>query len=143
MFESTSLQRNSEQIELTDRFSKGSIVEEFGVAIRSNMKDAIANGTPRLPIFAVASQQDEATAIVSKVAILAQGGGGRIAIFVRKRGALANLITDELTKEGMSYFNGLFSDAAPESLNSMRLLYPGLPRQRLEIRASAGLLRTK
>ncbi len=59
-------------------------------------------------------QQDEAIAIVSKVAVLAHGGGGKIAILVRKRGALANLITDELTKEGMSYFNGLFSDADPE-----------------------------
>lgn len=31
--------------------------------------------------------------------MLAQGSGGKIAILVRKRGALANLITDELTKE--------------------------------------------
>lgn len=46
--------------------------------------------------------------------MLAQGSGGKIAILVRKRGALANLITDELTKEGMSYFNGLFSDTEPE-----------------------------
>lgn len=59
-------------------------------------------------------QQDEATAIVSKVAVLAQGSGGKIAILVRKRGALANLITDELNKEGMSYFNGLFSDTEAE-----------------------------
>lgn len=46
--------------------------------------------------------------------MLAQGGGGRIAILVRKLGALANLITDELAKEDISYFNGLFSDTDPE-----------------------------
>ena len=40
--------------------------------------------------------------------MLAQGSGGRIAILVRKLGALANLITDELTKEDSSYFDGLF-----------------------------------
>lgn len=33
---------------------------------------------------------------VSKVAMLAQGSGGRIAILVRNLGALANPITDEL-----------------------------------------------
>lgn len=48
------------------------------------------------------------------LAVLAHGGGGRSAILVRKRGALANLITDKLTKEEMSYFNGLFSDTEPE-----------------------------
>lgn len=102
------------ELEQNHRFSGGSIVGELGAAIRSNMKDAIASGTPRLPIFVGAAQQDEATAIVSKVATLAQGGGGRIAILVRKRGALANFITDELTKEGVAYFNGLFSDTDPE-----------------------------
>lgn len=59
-------------------------------------------------------QQDEAIAIVSKVAVLAQGGGGKIAILVRKLGALADLITDEPAKEDISYFNGLFSDTVPE-----------------------------
>lgn len=102
------------ELEHNHRFSGGSIVGELGAAIRSNMKGAIASGTPRLPIFVGASQQDEATAVVSKVAALAQGGGGRIAILVRKRGALADLIMDELAKEEMSYFNGLFSDTDPE-----------------------------
>lgn len=102
------------ELEHNHRFSGGSIVGELGAAIRSNMKSVIASGTPRLPIFVGATQQDEAVAVVSKVAALAQGGGGRIAILVRKRGALANLITDELTKEEMSYFNGLFLDTDPE-----------------------------
>lgn len=102
------------ELEHNHRFSGESIVGELGAAIRSNMKSVIASGTPRLPIFVGATQQDEAVAVVSKVAALAQGGGGRIAILVRKRGALANLITDELTKEEMSYFNGLFSDTDPE-----------------------------
>lgn len=102
------------ELEHNHRFSGGSIVGELGAAIRSNMKGVIAGGTPRLPIFVGAAQQDEATAIVSKVTTLAQGGSGRIAILVRKRGALANLITDELTKEEMPYFNGLFSDTDPE-----------------------------
>lgn len=102
------------ELEHNHRFSGRSIVGELGAAIRSNMKGAIASGTPRLPIFVGAAQQDEAAAIVSKVAALAQGGGGRIAILVRKRGALANLIMDELAKEEMSYFNGLFSDTDPE-----------------------------
>ena len=48
------------------------------------------------------------------LAVLAQGGGVRVAILVRKCGALANLITDELAKEGTSYFNGLFLDTGPE-----------------------------
>lgn len=102
------------ELEHNHRFSGGSIVGELGAAIRSNMKGVIAGGTPRLPIFVGAVQQDEAAAIVSKVAALARGGGGRIAILVRKRGALANLIMDELIKEEISYFNGLFSDTAPE-----------------------------
>lgn len=114
------------ELEQNHRFSGGSIVGELGAAIRSNMKDAIASGTPRLPIFVGAAQQDEATAIVSKVATLAQGGGGRIAILVRKRGALANLITDELTKEGMSYFNGLFSDTDPEFIEFNALALSGI-----------------
>ena len=102
------------ELEHNHRFSGGSIVGELGAAIRSNMKGAIAGGTPRLPIYVGAAQQDEATAIVSKVAALTRGGGGRIAILVRKRGALANLIMDELIKEEIPYFNGLFSDTAPE-----------------------------
>lgn len=103
------------ELEHNHRFpGGGSIVGELGAAIRSNMKGVIAGGTPRLPIYVGAAQQDEATAIVSKVAALARGGGGRIAILVRKRGALANLIMDELIKEEISYFNGLFSDTAPE-----------------------------
>lgn len=102
------------ELEHNHRFPGGSIVGELGAAIRSNMKGVIAGGTPRLPIYVGAAQQDEATAIVSKVAALARGGGGRIAILVRKRGALANLIMDELIKEEISYFNGLFSDTAPE-----------------------------
>lgn len=102
------------ELEHNHRFSGGSIVGELGAAIRSNMKGAIASGTPRLPIYVGAAQQDEATAIVSKVAALAQGGGGRIAILVRKRGALADLIMEELTKEGIPYFNGLFSDTSQE-----------------------------
>lgn len=102
------------ELEQNHRFSGGSIVGELGAAIRSNMKGAIAGGTPRLPIYVGAAQQDEATAIVSKVAALARGGGGRIAILVRKRGALADLIMDELIKEEIPYFNGLFSDTAPE-----------------------------
>ena len=102
------------ELEQNHRFPGGSIVGELGTAVRSNMKGSLVGGTPRLPIFVGSTQQDEATAIVSKVTALAQGGGGRIAILVRKRGALANLITDELTKEGVSYFNGLFSDTDPE-----------------------------
>lgn len=102
------------ELEQNHRFSGGSVVGELGAAIRSNMKGAIAGGTPRLPIYVGAAQQDEATAIVSKVAALARGGGGRIAILVRKRGALADLIMDELIKEEIPYFNGLFSDTAPE-----------------------------
>ena len=102
------------ELEHNHRFSGRSIVGELGAAIRSDMKGDLPNGTPRLPIFVGASQQDEATAIVSKVAVLAQGGGGRIAILVRKRGALANLIMDELAKGELSYFNGLFSDTDPE-----------------------------
>ena len=102
------------ELEHNHRFPGGSIVGELGAAIRSNMKGVIAGGTPRLPIYVGAAQQDEATAIVSKVAALARGGGGRIVILVRKRGALANLIMDELIKEEISYFNGLFSDTASE-----------------------------
>ena len=102
------------ELEHNHRFSGGSIVGELGAAIRSDMKGDLPNGTPCLPIFVGAAQQDEATAIVSKVAVLAQGGGGRIAILVRKRGTLANLIMDELAKEELSYFNGLFSDTDPE-----------------------------
>lgn len=102
------------ELEHNHRFSGGSIVGELGAAIRSDMKGDLPNGMSRLPIFVGAAQQDEATAIVSKVAVLAQGGGGKIAILVRKRGALANLIMDELAKEELSYFNGLFSDTDPE-----------------------------
>lgn len=102
------------ELEHNHRFSGGSIVGELGAAIRSHMKGAIVGGTPRLPIFVGAAQQDEATAIVSKVTALIQVGGGKIAILVRKRGALADLIMNELVKEEMPYFNGLFSDTAPE-----------------------------
>lgn len=102
------------ELEQNHRFSGGSIVGELGAAIRSHMKGAIVSGTPRLPIFVGAAQQDEATAIVSKAAALIQVGGGKIAILVRKRGALADLIMEELTKEGISYFNGLFSDTSQE-----------------------------
>lgn len=100
------------ELEHNHRFSGGSIVGELGAAIRSNMKGAIASGMPRLPIYVGAAQQDEATAIVSKVAAHIQVGVGRIAILVRKRGALADLIMEELAKEGISYFNGLFSDTS-------------------------------
>lgn len=100
------------ELEHNHRFSGGSIVGELGAAIRSNMKGAIASGMPRLPIYVGAAQQDEATAIVSKVAAHIKVGVGRIAILVRKRGALADLIMEELAKEGISYFNGLFSDTS-------------------------------
>lgn len=102
------------ELEHNHRFSGRSIVGELGAAIRSNMKGDLASGAPRLPIFVGATQQDEAAAVVSKVAALAQGDGGRIAILVRKRGALADLIMEELAKEDISYFNGLFSDTSQE-----------------------------
>lgn len=102
------------ELEHNHRFSKGSIVGELGAAIRSSMKGDLPNGMPRLPIFVGAAQQGVAKAIVSKVAALAQSSGDRTAILVRKRGALANLIMDELIKEEMPFFNGLFSDTAPE-----------------------------
>ena len=108
----TDLRLTPLELEHNHRFSGRSIVGELGAAIRSNMKGTIAGGTPRLPIFVGSTQQDEATAIVSKVTALAQSSGGRIAILVRKRGALADLIMEELAKEGISYFNGLFSDTS-------------------------------
>lgn len=108
----TDLRLTPLELEYNHRFSGRSIVGELCAAIRSNMKGTIASGTPRLPIFVGSTQQDEATAIVSRVMALAQSGGGRIAILVRKRGALADLIMEELTKEGISYFNGLFSDTS-------------------------------
>lgn len=110
----TDLRLTPLELKYNHRFSGRSIVGELGAAIRSNMKGTIAGGTPRLPIFVGSTQQDEATAIVSKVTALAQSSGGRIAILVRKRGTLANLIMDELAKEELSYFNGLFSDTDPE-----------------------------
>lgn len=110
----TDLRLTPLELKYNHRFSGRSIVGELGAAIRSNMKGTIASGTPRLPIFVGSTQQDEATAIVSKVTALAQSSGGRIAILVRKRGTLANLIMDELAKEELSYFNGLFSDTDPE-----------------------------
>lgn len=88
-------------------------------------------------------QQDEVTSIVSKVAVLAQGSGGKIAILVRKRGALANLIADELTKEGMSYFNGLFSDTEPEFIEFNAFALSRITDEASGEKASAGLLRTK
>ena len=110
----TDLRLTPLELERNHRFSGRSIVGELGAAIRSSMKGSLVSGAPRLPLFVGATQQDEAAAVVSKVAALAQGDGGRIAILVRKRGVLANLITDELTKEEISYFNGLFSDTDPE-----------------------------
>ena len=110
----TDLRLTPLELERNHRFSGRSIVGELGAAIRSSMKGSLVSGAPRLPLFVGATQQDEAAVVVSKVAALAQGDGGRIAILVRKRGVLANLITDELTKEEISYFNGLFSDTDPE-----------------------------
>lgn len=75
--------------------------------------------------------------------MLAQGSGGRIAILVRNLGALANPITDELANEDILTSTDFSRIQTQSLLNSMRLLYPGLPMQRLEKRASAGLLRTK
>lgn len=54
------------------------------------------------------------TSVVSMITVLAQGGGGRIVILIRKRGVHANLITGQLAIEEMSCFNGLFSDTDPE-----------------------------
>lgn len=111
---STDLRLLPLELEYNHRFSEGSIVGELGTAIRSNMKGGPVSGTPRLPIFISSTQQGEAAAIVAKVVELAQGKGGRIAILVRGRGLLADLIMDGLDEGGISYFNGLFSDTSSE-----------------------------
>lgn len=111
---STDLRLLPLELEHNHRFSEGSIIGELGAAIRSNMKGGPVGGTPRLPVLISSTQQGEAAAIVSKVAELAQGEGGRTAILVRKRGPLADLIIDGLDEEGVSYFNGLFSDTSSE-----------------------------
>lgn len=102
------------ELERNHRFSEGSIIGELGAAIRSNMKRGPVGGTPRLPVLISSTQQGEAAAIVAKAAKLAQDKGGRIAILVRGRGHLANLIMDGLDEEGVSYFNGLFLDTSSE-----------------------------
>lgn len=51
---------------------------------------------------------------LKRVSLLTEGHTRSGRILVRKRGALADLIMGELAKEGISYFNGLFSDATSE-----------------------------
>lgn len=95
-----------------DRFTLNGLLP-CSVSI-SHMKGDLANGATDFHNLLVPCSKTKRLPSVSKVAMLAQGSGGRIAILVRKCGALANLSTDELTKEGTSYFNGLFLDTGPE-----------------------------
>ena len=74
------------ELERNHRFSEGSLIGGLGAAIRSNMRGGPVGGMPRLPVLISPTQQGEAAAIVSKVAELAQGEGGRTAFLVRKRG---------------------------------------------------------
>lgn len=98
------------ELECNHRFPKDSVIGELGAAIRAHMRIAPVHGNPQLPLFVGATQQDEANTVVAKVVRLIQNKKGSVAVLVRKRGNLARLIMAGLDGEGISYFNGLFSD---------------------------------
>lgn len=108
------------------RFSEKSIVGELGVAIRANMKGGRTRGMPQLPLFVGSTQEEEAAGIVAKVTKLVQDKRGRIAILVRKRGHLADLIMKGLDEAGISHFNGLFSDTSPDFIEFNTFVYSGI-----------------
>jgi DNA helicase-2/ATP-dependent DNA helicase PcrA len=68
----------------------------------------------KLPAFWGATQQDESDQIVAKVKSLRSDLKAKIAILFRGRGRNAEIVEATLTKEGVPYFYGMFTDDDPE-----------------------------
>lgn len=67
-----------------------------------------------LPAFWGLSQQNEAEQIAIKVQNLITHGGSKVALLFRGRGKNAEQVEDELTKIGIPFFYGMFTDQDPE-----------------------------
>lgn len=96
------------------RFPKESMVGELGAAFRSYLEGGIVENEAKLPLYIGITQQNEAATVAAKISELIQR---KIAVLVRKRGTLANLLIGELNQEHITYFNGLFSDTSHDFLN--------------------------
>ena len=64
----------------------------------------------QLPTFWSSTQQEEAQQVVAKVQSLTQGSTDRIAILFRGRGRNAEIVEEELSNIGVTYFYGMFTD---------------------------------
>lgn len=71
----------------------------------------------QLPGFWGRSQQDEAQQITSKVQSLIGDGAEKIALLFRGRGKNSEVVESELSKAGISYFYGMFTDEDTEYIN--------------------------
>jgi DNA helicase-2/ATP-dependent DNA helicase PcrA len=63
-----------------------------------------------LPMLWGNAQIDEAQQVVEKVKILIRENNSRIALLFRGRGRNAEIVEEELTKSGVQYFYGMFTD---------------------------------
>ena len=100
---------NPEMLKL-DKNIRASAATCFAPCIES---DEIA----KLPGFWGTSQQDEAQQITSKVQALISDGAEKIALLFRGRGKNAEIVESELSKAGIPYFYGMFTDEDTEYIN--------------------------
>jgi DNA helicase-2/ATP-dependent DNA helicase PcrA len=95
------------------RFKDNDEMLKLDTNIRANAATAFSptiTDVAQLPAFWGKVQEDEATKIVGKVRTVIADGVDRIAILCRARGKNADIIEEQLLKDGISYFYGMFTD---------------------------------
>lgn len=77
----------------------------------SDFAPSIAEGDlAMLPAFWGITQHDEAEQVATKVIALMSEGQGKIAVLFRNRSRNAEIVEEELAKNGVAYFYGMFTD---------------------------------
>lgn len=95
------------------RFRNNTEMLKLDANIRANAASCFAPTmieSAQLPMIWADTQQSEASQIVEKVNSIISTDGNRVAILFRGRGKNAEIIEEELSKRGIPYFYGMFTE---------------------------------
>lgn len=108
-------QYNMTQIALEKnyRFRNNPEMLKLDANIRANAASSFApmiSEVAHLPAFWGDTQEEEASKVVQKVVEIINEGSDRISILFKVRGRNAEIVEEQLSKYGTSYFYGMFTD---------------------------------
>jgi len=101
------------------RFSNNPEMKKLDRNIRANAASyfrptILDEEVAELPIFWGDTQQEEAEKVVAKVKNLMVKENVKIALLFARRGINAEIVEEELTKNNIPYFYGMFTDEDPD-----------------------------